>query len=195
MIHPTAVVADDTGLAEVEIGPFAVIGLDGDGPAVTLGAGAIVRSHAVVYRGARLGRHVHLGHGVLVREHTTIGDDASVGSHTVLEHHVTIGEGARLHSSCFIPELSVIEAGAWIGPQVTVTNARYPNRPDTKAELEGVTIGTGAVIGAGVVLLPGVTIGAGALVGAGAVVVRDVAAGERVVGNPARPVSSRGAPE
>jgi acetyltransferase-like isoleucine patch superfamily enzyme len=192
VIHPTAVVADDTRLAEVEIGPFTVIGLDGDGGAVTLDAGAIVRSHSVVYRGTRLGRGVHLGHGVLVREHTTIADGASVGSHTVLEHHVTIGEGARLHSSCFIPELSVIEAGAWIGPQVTVTNARYPNRPDTKAQLEGVTIETDAVIGAGAVLLPGVTIGAGALVGAGAVVIRDVAPGERVVGNPARPLAWRG---
>ncbi|SPT66473.1 acetyltransferase [Aeromonas salmonicida] len=41
-------------------------------------------------------------------------------------------------------------------------------------------------IGGGAILLPGVTIGREAIVGAGAVVTRDVPAGARVVGNPAR---------
>ncbi|WP_417735103.1 acyltransferase [Rosistilla oblonga] len=39
------------------------------------------------------------------------------------------------------------------------------------------------------IILPGVTIGFGAVVGAGAVVAKDVAEGAIVVGNPARPVS------
>jgi maltose O-acetyltransferase len=43
-------------------------------------------------------------------------------------------------------------------------------------------------IGGGAILLPGITIGAGAIIGAGAVVTRDVAAGDRVAGNPARSI-------
>ena len=81
----------------------------------------------------------------------------------------------------------MLEAGErWLGPGVIVTNARYPNRADTKDNLTGVRFGPGATVGAGVVLLPGISIGAGALVGAGAVVVHDVAAGATIVGNPGR---------
>jgi acetyltransferase-like isoleucine patch superfamily enzyme len=174
--------------ADVRIGPFCVLGQDPDGldEPLVVGAGAVLRSHSVLYRGTTIGARFQCGHGVLIREHTRIGDDVSVGSHSVVEHHVELGDGARLHSRCFVPEHTVIGPGAWLGPGVTVTNARYPNRPDTKANLEGVTIEEGAVVGAAVVLLPGVTIGAGALVGAGAVVVADIPAGATVVGNPGR---------
>jgi acetyltransferase-like isoleucine patch superfamily enzyme len=51
-----------------------------------------------------------------------------------------------------------------------------------------VTIGREVFLGTGAVVVPGCTIGAGAVVGAGAAVVSDVAAGETVVGVPARPV-------
>lgn len=187
MQHASALVAGDTAIGEgASIGPFCVVGHDGDGAGVVMAGDCILRSHVVVYRGVMAGKRFHAGHGALVREETRIGDDVSVGSHTIVEHHVRIGDGVRLHSSCFVPEFSVLEDGCWLGPGVIVTNARYPNRPDTKEHLEGVTICAGAVVGAGAVLLPGVTLGAGALVGAGAVVVADVAPGATVVGNPSR---------
>jgi acetyltransferase-like isoleucine patch superfamily enzyme len=184
------VVAPDVQLgASCAIGPFCVLGVEPhDVDPLIIGASATIRSHAVIYRGTTIGDRFHAGHGALLREHTVIGDDVSVGSHTIVEHHVRLGDGVRLHSGCFVPEHSVLEAGAWLGPGVLVTNARYPNRPDTKDRLEGVHVGEAAAIGAGAVLLPGVRIGAGALIGAGAVVVRDVAPGVTVVGNPGRVV-------
>ena len=193
-VDSEAVVADDAIIGEpVRIGPFCVLGVDGSGRELVLGDGATIRSHTVIYRGTVIGPRFHAGHGVLVRESTTIGEDVSIGSHSIVEHHVTVGDRVRLHSNCFVPEYSVLESGAWLGPGVIVTNARYPNRPDTKVNLEGVCVSEGAVVGAGAVLLPGVTIGARAIVGAGAVVVHDVADGDTVVGNPGRSVGRRGA--
>lgn len=52
-----------------------------------------------------------------------------------------------------------------------------------------IVVGERAVVGARAFVMPGVTLGPRALVGAMSVVTRDVAPGETVVGNPARPVS------
>ena len=92
----------------------------------------------------------------------------------------------RIHTQAFIPEFSVLEEGCWIGPNVVLTNAKYPLSPGVKDQLAGPVIRKGAKIGANATLLPGVVIGENALVGAGSVVVRDVPPGAVVVGNPAR---------
>jgi acetyltransferase-like isoleucine patch superfamily enzyme len=189
VIHASAVVADDAVLgAGACVGPFVVVGVDGPTEPPVIGERATIRSHSVIYRGVVLGSGVHIGHGALVREGTEAGNDVSIGSGSVVEHHVRLADGVRLHSGCFVPEHSVLHEGAWLGPGVVVTNARYPNRPETKANLEGVEVGPGAAVGAAAVLLPGVTIGEEALVGAGAVVVEDVPAGATVAGNPGRPL-------
>jgi maltose O-acetyltransferase len=49
-----------------------------------------------------------------------------------------------------------------------------------------VHIGSQVWIGGGAIILPGVTVGDDAIIGAGSVVTRDVPAGAKVMGNPAR---------
>ena len=53
------------------------------------------------------------------------------------------------------------------------------------------TIEAEADVGVNAVILPGVTVGKGAIVGAGAVVTRDVPAYARAAGAPARVISNR----
>ena len=170
--------------------PYVLLGVpprgarDGELP-LTLGARAHIRSHTVIYAGNTIGDGFQTGHGVLIRESNTIGDDVSIGSHTVLEHHITLGNRVRVHSNAFIPEFSTLEDGAWIGPNVVLTNAAYPLGRGTKESLRGPIIRKAAKVGANATLLPGIVIGRDALVGAGAVVVEDVPDGAVVVGNPA----------
>ena len=155
-----------------------------------LGSCAHIRSHTVIYAGNRIGSGFQTGNKANIRELNDIGDNVSIGTLSIIEHHVTIGSNVRIHSQVFIPEYSVLEDGAWIGPNVVFTNARYPASADAKNHLKGPVIKRGAKIGANATLLPGVVIGENALVGAGAVVAHDVPAGAVVVGNPAKVVKN-----
>jgi len=189
VIHPQITWGDGCVL-----GPFVIVGepcgtVEPIELPTTIGRGAVIRSHTVIYCGNRIGPDFRSGHGVLIRECNEIGASVSIGSGSVIEHHVQIGDRVRLHSNTFIPEYSVLEEDCWIGPNVVFTNAKYPRSPRVKEQLQGPHVARGAKIGANATVLPGVRIGEGALVGAGSVVTRDVPPGAVVAGNPARVIN------
>jgi acetyltransferase-like isoleucine patch superfamily enzyme len=174
-----------------EIGDFVIVGMPprdrqlGELKTV-IGRNAVIRSHTVIYAGNVIGDHLQTGHGAMIRECNEIGHRVSIGSHSVVEHHVKIEDGVRIHSQAFIPEYSTLEQDCWVGPNVVLTNARYPRSPEAKHNLRGPVVCRGAKIGANSTLLPGVVVGKNALVGAAAVVAEDVPAGKIVIGNPAQ---------
>jgi len=186
IIHPNVHLGTDHQISEYVILGVPPRGAQPGELATYIGAGAVIRSHTVIYAGNRIGARFQAGHTVLVRELNEIGDDVSIGSHSVIEHHVKLADRVRIHSQAFIPEYSILEEGCWVGPNVVFTNALYPLSPEAKASLKGPHLKPGAKIGANATLLPGVVIGRNAFIGDDVLVVNDVPEGKVVVGNPAR---------
>lgn len=128
------------------------------------------------------------GPGCAIRApfHVDYGTNIFLGRDVFLNYGVTILDVCRV----------TIGDMTQIGPGVQIVAADHPREADYRdAGLENgkpVVIGRNVWIGAAAVILPGVTVGDDAIVGAGAIVTRDVAPGATVVGNPARPLPSRG---
>lgn len=190
MIANTAIIHANVELGEnVVIEDYCIIGTLFNGyldEKTIIGNHAIIRSHTVIYAGNTIGNHFQTGNKANIRELNTIGDNVSIGTLSVIEHHVKIASGVRIHSQAFIPEYSILEEDVWLGPNVVVTNARFPKHPNVKNELCGARIKRNAKIGANVTLLPGITVGQNSLVGAGSVVTKDVPSNMIVAGNPAK---------
>ena len=122
-----------------------------------------------------------------------VGDETRIGSFVEIQKNAFIGARCKISSHTFICEGVTIEDEVFVGHGVVFINDKYPRatsdgQPQTEADWQVVPtrVCRGASIGSGAVILAGVSIGPGALVGAGAVVTRDVPAGAVVVGNPAR---------
>ena len=79
-----------------------------------------------------------------------------------------------------------------IGPEASILSLGHDPQSRNFADRGGdVTIGDRVWIGYRAIVLPGITIGEGAVIGAGALVTRDVAPFTIVAGNPARKIGER----
>ncbi|QWR77863.1 acyltransferase [Candidatus Magnetomonas plexicatena] len=190
IIYPNVILGENCTIEDFVIIGVVPTGYDGEPLETVIGDNAVIRSHTVIYAGNTIGNNFQTGNKANIRELNLIGHNVSIGTLTVVEHHTAIGSGVRIHSQSFIPEFTIIENGAWIGPNVVLTNSKYPNSPGAKESLTNVCVREGAVVGANVTILPGVVVGEKALIGAGSVVVKHVPDRAVVVGNPAKAVKS-----
>lgn len=118
----------------------------------------------LVHPAARVSALATIGHNVLIMAGTVITSNAVIGDHVCVLANANIHHDARI--------------GRWsiVGSNVTIAGHA--------------TVGENCYIGSGSTLKNGIVVGDGAMVGMGSVVLRDVAAGSRVVGNPARELAT-----
>jgi len=189
MISKTAIIHPRAKLGKnCEIEDFVIIGTLRDG-LTAIGDNASIRSHTVIYGNNVIGANFQTGNKANIREYNVIGNNVSIGTLSIIEHHVIIGNGVRIHSQVFVPEFTILEDDCWLGPNVVITNAKYPKSLNVKKELKGVVVRKNAIIGANCTILPGIEIGEHAIVGAGSVVTKDVVKYVVVSGNPAAPIN------
>ena len=113
-----------------------------------------------------------------------IGNNCNICSHCFIENKVVIGNNVTIKNGVYLWDGMIIEDEVQIGPNVIFTNDKYP-RAKQLFELQNITIGRRASIGAGSVILGNVKIGENAMIGAGSVVTKDVPANELWYGSPA----------
>jgi acetyltransferase-like isoleucine patch superfamily enzyme len=148
---------------------------------------------AEVAADARIGPGTRIWHQAQVREGADIGRDCILGKGVYIDHHVRLGNGVKVQNYVSIYHGVELADGVFVGPHACLITDRYPRARTPEGRSKGpedwvggqVSVGEGASIGAGAVVLPDVRIGPYAMIGAGAVVTADVPAHALAVGNPA----------
>ena len=115
-----------------------------------------------------------------------IGADCNICDGVFVENDVVVGDRVTLKCGVQLWDGITLEDDVFVGPNATFTNDPFPRSRKYPDSFPRTVVKRGASIGANATLLPGLTIGEGAMIGAGAVVTRDVPPRAVVVGNPAR---------
>lgn len=127
-----------------------------------------------------------------------LAEDCWIASTAVVMGDVVLAAGVSIWPTAVVRgDLAAIRVGENSNVQDGAVLHGDPGQPvivesrvtiGHRAVIHGATIGEGALVGIGAIVLNGVTVGAGALVAAGAVVTKDVAPGMLVAGVPAKPL-------
>jgi bifunctional UDP-N-acetylglucosamine pyrophosphorylase/glucosamine-1-phosphate N-acetyltransferase len=139
-----------------------------------------VRESVIV--NSSLGSEISVGPFAHVRDETRLGDRVHVGNFVEIKKS-KLSRGVKVSHLSYLGDSSV-------GEETNIGAGTITCNYDGKRKNE-TTIGRDVSIGSNTSLVAPVTVGDGALTGAGSVVTKDVSPGERVVGNPARPLPKK----
>jgi acetyltransferase-like isoleucine patch superfamily enzyme len=158
--------------------------------------GTRIEASADVSPDAQIGDRSQVWHLAQVREKARLGEGCVIGRGAYIGTGVELGDNCKVQNYALVYEPAKLADGVFVGPAAVFTNDQYPRAVNPDGTLKsaaewtavGVTVDTGAAIGARAVCVAPVRIGAWATVAAGAVVTRDVAPHALVAGVPARQI-------
>lgn len=134
----------------------------------------------------KIGKNTRVWQFSVILSGASLGDDCNICAHTLIENDVVIGNRVTIKSGVYLWDGITLEDDVFVGPCVAFTNDKHPRSKHYPDEFLRTVIKKGASIGANATILPGITVGEGAMIGAGSVVLTDVPPHAVVVGNPAR---------
>jgi UDP-3-O-[3-hydroxymyristoyl] glucosamine N-acyltransferase len=208
-MHPSAVIDPSVTIdPSTHVGPHSVIGRD-----CTVGEGTSICAGCVIERGARIGRSCRIDSGVVIRRDTVIGDrviieagavigsdgfgNARIGGRfmrippfgiVIIEDDVWIGANVTIDRGSF--GATIIHAGARLDNLVHIAHNVVVGEDTAMAAQVGVsgstTIGKRVLVGGQAGFVGHITIGDDAFIGAKAGISKNVDAGAKVTGYPAR---------
>jgi acetyltransferase-like isoleucine patch superfamily enzyme len=134
--------------------------------------------------------------GVLVKGALSVGERSYLGRESIFHGPVTIGSDVNMNYRCEAYAETTIGDRCSIGPGVKFLSMAHEIGSESFRAgnffNEPIQVGDGAWIGGYSVVLGGVTIGKGAVIGAGSLVTRDVPDDYLAMGHPARLVKKLG---
>ena len=163
LIDPESVwFAYDTRLArDVTVEPHVVFG-----PGVQIAEGAVIKAFSHI-EGAIIGAKASIGPFARIRPGTRLGERSKVGNFVELKN-AQVAEGAKVNHLSYVGDAEV-GARANIGAGTITCN--YDGFGKYKT-----VIGAGAFVGSNTALVAPVSVGEGAVIGAGSVITKDVEA-------------------
>jgi bifunctional UDP-N-acetylglucosamine pyrophosphorylase/glucosamine-1-phosphate N-acetyltransferase len=184
-------------------------------PELTIGRDTVIYPNTAISRLSQIGEgsvigpnsrlsNATAGARVTIRESvvvdTTIGDDVSIGPFAHLRGETVLGDESYIGNFVEIKKSKLARrvkashlsylGDATIGEETNVGAGTITCNFDGERK-NATVVGRDVSIGSNTSLVAPVSIGDGALTGAGSVVTKDVPPGERVAGNPARPLPKK----
>jgi len=148
-----------------------------------------VHPTAVVDAGAEIGEETRVWHFCHVMTGARIGRDCVLGQNVFVATGVRVGDGCRIQNNVSLYEGVELGRDVFVGPSAVFTNVTRPRAGFPRRDrFEQTLVGPGASIGANATIRCGVSLGEGAFVAAGAVVLEDVPSFAVVAGVPARKI-------
>jgi bifunctional UDP-N-acetylglucosamine pyrophosphorylase/glucosamine-1-phosphate N-acetyltransferase len=150
------------------------------GEGVKIGRDTVIHPNTVIEGPALIGRKCSIGPFARIRAGVTLGNEVTVGNFVEVVRS-TVGDRTLVKHLTYLGDTTV-GADTNVGAGTITANFDGKNKHRT-------VIGRKVKVGSGTVFVAPVTVGDGAVTGAGAVVTRGtrVKSGETVVGVPARP--------